>query len=156
MRKFLTVLMVCSFASCNFFESTDEKTQELVSQELQSIDWTDVDKYPLFNDCDETVSKAQQKKCFIETLSLHFAMTLQEFQPILNKKVHDTVFIDFILENTGDISIMNIHNKEVLQGQMQEFDEKITESLTSLPRIAPALKRGIPVSTKFRIPIVIN
>lgn len=156
MRKFLTVLMVCSFASCNFFESTDKKTQELVSQELQSIDWTDVDKYPLFNDCDETVSKAQQKKCFIETLGLHFAMTLQEFQPILNKRINDTVFIDFILENTGDISIMNIHNKEVLQGQMQEFDEKITESLTSLPRIEPALKRGIPVSTKFRIPIVIN
>lgn len=152
----MAILIICGFTSCNFFESADEKTQELVSQELQSIDWTDVDKYPLFNDCDETVTKVLQKKCFTETLSLHFAMTLQEFQPILNRMVNDTVFIDFVLENTGDISIMNIHNKELLQGQMQEFEEKITESLTSLPRIEPALKRGIPVSTKFRIPIVIN
>ena len=156
MRKFLTVLVVCIFASCNFFESTDEKTQKLVTKELQSIDWTDVDKYPLFNDCDETVAKIEQKKCFIETLSLHFTMTLQEFEPVLNEKVNDTIFIDFIVENTGEIAIMNIHNKEVLEEQMQEFEEKISESLTSLPRIEPALKRGIPVSTKFRIPIVIN
>lgn len=156
MRKFFTILMVCSFASCIFFESTDEKAQKLVSKELQSIDWTDVDKYPLLNDCDETASKVEQKKCFIETLSFHFTMTLQEFQPVLNKTVNDTVFIDFIVEHTGNISIVNIHNKEVLEEQIKEFEEKITESLTNLSRIEPALKRGIPVNTKFRIPIVIN
>ena len=156
MRKFLLVLMVCSFASCYFFESTDEKTQKLVNEKLQRIDWTDVDKYPLFDGCDETVSKIEQKKCFIETLSFCFTSTLQEFQPVLNKILNDTVFVDFIVVNTGDISIINIHNKEVFEEQMQEFEEKIIKNLTNLPRIEPALKRGIPVSTKFRIPIVIN
>lgn len=156
MRKFLAVLIVCSFTSCNFFDSTDKKTQKLVNQELQSIDWTDVDKYPLFDDCDETVSKAQQKKCFIETLSLHFETNLQAFQPISNETINDTVFVDFIVENTGDIAVINIHNKEILEGQILGFEEEINASLTSLPRIEPALKRGIPVNTKFRIPIVIN
>ncbi len=156
MRKFFTILMVCSFTSCIFFESADEKTQKLIRKELQSIDWTDVDKYPLFNDCDETASKTAQKKCFIKTLSSHFTSTLQEFQPVLDKTVNDTVFIDFVVENTGDISILNIHNKQVLEKQVQEFEKKITESLVSLSRIEPALKRGIPVSTKFRIPIIIH
>ena len=156
MRKFLTMLIICSFTSCNFFDSADEKTQKLVNQELKSIDWTNVDHYPLFDDCDENASKATHKDCFIETLSLHFGMSLHDFEPVVNNAIRDTIFVDFTVENTGAIVVKNILNKEVLQGQVQEFDTKINQSLSNLPRIAPALKRGIPVKTTFRIPIVLS
>lgn len=156
MRKFLAICILCSLASCNFFESADTKTQKLVNKELQSIDWTAIDHYPLFNNCDENASKAQQKKCFIETLSFHFKMGLQDFQPVIKEAIQDSIFIDFIVEQTGDIAITNISNEEVFKEEAQEFNNKITNSLNSLPRIEPALKRGIPVKTKFRIPIVLN
>ena len=74
MRLFLMVLVLCGFISCDFFESKDKKTQKLVDQELLEIDFNDVDDYPLFDDCDETATKEQQKSCFEDRLTSHLAM----------------------------------------------------------------------------------
>ena len=156
MRKFFTVLVLCGFTSCHLFESNEEKTQKLVTQELYHIDWSDVDYYPLFGDCDETASKAQQKTCFEEKLVFHLSVDLQEFQLVSETKIKDVVFLDFSIESDGSISILNIDNKEILGNQMADFDSVVTKSLSSLPRIEPALKRGIPVRAKFRIPIFLN
>jgi len=156
MRNFLMVLVLCGFTSCSLFESTEKKTQKLVEKELQEIDWSDVDDYPLFGDCDELVSKPIQKKCFEEKLLLHLSADLQEFQLMSETEIKDVVFLDFKIENDGTITILNIENKEIFGSQMKKFEDRVAESLKSLPRIEPALKRGIPVSAKFRIPIFLN
>lgn len=156
MRTFLMVLVVCGFTSCSLFESRESKTQKLVERELQQIDWTDVDDYPLFSDCDETVSKALQKTCFEEKLILHLSTGLQDFQLTSEKQVKDVIFLDFMIENDGNVSILNIENKELFGNQMAEFNRRIEESIDGLPRIEPALKRGVPVRAKFRIPIFLN
>ena len=160
MRKILIILILCGFTSCTLFESTDKKTQKLVEEELLQIDWSDVDDYPLFNDCDETVSKEKQKHCFEEKLILHLSKDLKEFQLTSEKEIKDVIFLDFIVDKTGAISIVNIENKEIFGNQMEDFQRRVEKSLNSLPRIEPALKkfenRGIPVSAKFRIPIFLN
>jgi len=142
--------------ACNWSASREEKTQELVSQEIQSIDWEDVDKYPLFADCDELVSKQEQKKCFMTTLLRHFSDTLHESEFVVQEEIRDTIFVDFMMEDTGSITLMNIHNAEKVNEQLPDFDNQIEKSLSSLPKIEPALKRGIPVRAKFRIPIVLS
>lgn len=156
MRNLTIFLMLSLLTACNWSASREEKTQELVSQEIQSIDWEDVDKYPLFDDCDETVSKQEQKRCFMETLLLHFSMTLQESELVWHEEIKDTIFVDFMMEDTGSIRLMNIHNDEEVSSQIPEFTDQIKKSLSSLPKIEPALKRGIPVKAKFRIPIVLS
>lgn len=156
MRLFLMVLVLCGFTSCDFFESKDKKTQKLVDQELREIDFSDVDDYPLFDDCDETATKEQQKKCFEENMVLHLSNALQEFEFVTEKQLSDTLYLDFVIENDGAITVLNIDNKEVLGEQMREFRAKITKSFNSLARLEPALKRGIPVKAKFRIPITLN
>ncbi|MFS4493248.1 hypothetical protein [Maribacter sp. 2308TA10-17] len=156
MRKLFTILILCVFTSCSLFESTEKKTQKLVEKELLQIDWTDVDDYPLFSDCDETVSKTLQKSCFEQKIILHLSADLQEFRLTSQKEIEDVIFLDFVIENTGDISIVEIENKEIFGSQMADFNARIERSLKSLPRIEPALKRGIPVSAKFRIPIFLN
>lgn len=48
-------------------------TQEaMVAKQLAAIDMNEVEKYPLFDHCDETASRITQKKCFEETLSRLF------------------------------------------------------------------------------------
>jgi len=143
MRKLLIVLVLC------LFESQDKKTQRLVEKELAQIDWTDVDEYPLFSDCDETVSKMLQKNCFEEKLVFHLSADLQEFQLTSETEIEDVVFLDFRIENEGSITVVKIENKEIFGSQMQKFEDKVAESLKSLPRIEPALKRGIPVVRSF-------
>ena len=92
MPKLLTVLLLCGLASCTFFESKEKKTRELVQKELREIDWNDVDAYPIFEFCDETKSKLEQRKCFEKGLLEHFSKTLNEFEYIFTKSFHDGGF----------------------------------------------------------------
>ena len=156
MRKFILVLILCGFTSCGLFESKEEKTQKLVEKELQQIDWTNVDHYPLFDECDETASKLKQKTCFEEKLVLHLSSDLQQFEIVSEMQVKDVIFIDIIVQSDGSIAVLNIENQEVFQEQQQDFEQLVENSLNSLPRIEPALKRGVPVRAKFRIPIFLN
>jgi len=156
MRKLLILFCLSLLSSCDLFTSTEVKTQKLVEKELQAINWNDVDQYPLFDDCDETASKSSQKECFENTLLLHFSMTLQEFEFILDKDVEEAVYVDFLVDKVGKISVLNIDKNSIIQEQIPEFDGIISRSLKSLPPVGPALKRGIPVNAKFRIPIVLN
>ena len=156
MRKIWAIVMICFFASCDLLTTKDKKTEKLVSQEMQSIDWNDVDQYPLFSDCDETATKTAQKRCFEETLLLHISMTLEGSQFTVDKEIKDTIYVDFISQSNSTITILNIFNSDMFGDKMPEFNDRITQSLNNLPKIEPALKRGIPISAKFRIPIVLN
>lgn len=147
---------LCLLSSCDLFTSTEVKTQQLVEKELQAINWNDVDQFPLFEVCDETVSKSSQKVCFENTLLLHFSKTLEEFEFILDKDVNEAVYVDFLVDKEGKISVLNIDKNRIIQEQIPEFDGIISRSLKSLPPLGPALKRGMPVNAKFRIPIVLN
>lgn len=156
MRKLCTLGLLCFLTACDWFASKETKTQKMVEEEMQNINWNEVDQYPLFSDCDELASKGDQKACFEATLLMHFSMTLQEFDFVLDTQVNDTVYVNFMMDQDGLISVLDIEKDNAIDTEMPEFDGVITQSLRSLPRVAPALKRGIPVSAKFRIPIVLN
>ncbi len=156
MRNLSILFLLCLLTACDWSAKREKRTQELVDQEIQAIDWEDVDQYPLFADCDELDSKFEQKKCFMETLLRHFSKSLQNSDLVLEKEIKDTIFVNFRMEDTGAITLINIKNDEQLSQQVPDFRNQIEKSLNSLPKIEPALKRGIPVSAKFRIPIVLN
>ena len=84
MRRFLIVLLYSSLCSCNFFESKEKRTQELIDSQLSEIDWNSIDTYPLFLDCDETASKEVQRHCFEGKLIAHFETTLNQFEFIVD------------------------------------------------------------------------
>ncbi|WP_027078142.1 hypothetical protein [Maribacter antarcticus] len=156
MRRFLIVLLYSSLCSCNFFESKEKRTQELIDSQLNEIDWNSIDTYPLFLDCDETASKEVQRHCFEGKLIAHFETTLNQFEFIVDSDENPIVAVIFVIDSDGDIAILDIEKDRFILNQMPEFDGIVTQSLKTVPEIAPALKRGIPVSTKFRIPIQLN
>ena len=142
--------------SCELFVSKDEKTQELVNKELLEIDWNDVDSYPLFEDCDENLTKSAERECFEKELLKHCSQTLNEFEFKLDSKIDPTVIVDFLVDKNGRIMIVAIEKDSVIDREMPEFDRIVRQSLKNVPSLAPALKRGIPVKAKFRIPIVLK
>ncbi|WP_411029927.1 hypothetical protein [Spongiimicrobium sp. 3-5] len=156
MRKLCALGLLCLFSSCDWLASKEVKTKKLVSKEMQSINWNDVDQYPLFLDCDETASKEGQRACFENTLLTHFSMALQDFEFIFDEEFQGTAYVDFLVDNDGTLKMLKIEKHDSIDTQMPEFDGIIARSLKSLPRVEPALKRGIPVSAKFRIPIVLT
>ncbi|MRX63460.1 hypothetical protein GJ691_04695 [Maribacter sp. RZ05] len=156
MRKFFTILLLCSCLSCDLFESKEAKTQKLVNKEMQAIDWNDVDNYPLFENCDESTSKAFQKECFETELLNHMAATLNGYEFVIGPDMDTIVQVDFLVDQEGKMTVLNIAKDRTINDFMPEFDGIISQSLKNLPPLAPALKRGIPVKAKFRIPIVLS
>lgn len=146
----------CLLVSCEWFSSRESNTQKLVDRELKGIDWNDVDQYPLFEECDEVEAKTAQRECFEKTLLMHLTLTLHDFEFVLNKDFEDTIYVDFLVDKEGSLSVIEIEENAAVREQIPEFNGIITQSLRSLPRLEPALKRGIPVNTKFRIPLVLN
>ena len=156
MRKFFTILILSCCFSCDLFVSKEKKAQNLVNQELLTIDWNDVDNYPLFETCDEMQSKTSQRECFETELLTHFSATLQEFEFVIDPEVNNTVFVDFLIDQEGKITVVHIEKDKGIDKLMPEFNGVVSQSFRNLPPLAPALKRGIPVNAKFRIPIVLN
>lgn len=156
MRKSVVFCVCFLLASCTWFESREARTRKLVEAQLEGIDWNDVDQYPLFQDCDETAIKEAQRACFQETLLRHFSQTLDGFEFLMADDMEDTLYMDFLVDSAGAISVLDIEQNIEVADQIPEFNGVITQSLKSLPPVAPALKRGIPVNAKFRIPLVLN
>lgn len=156
MRKLGILCLLCLVASCHWFSSKEAKTQKLVDEELGQIDWNDVDQYPLFDNCDEYASKPEQRECFQNTLLSHFSKALQDFEFTLDKDLEDTIYVDFLVDKEGAITVLEIEENPVLQEQIPEFNDIIDKSLKNLPKVGPAIKRSMPVDAKFRIPIVLN
>tara|TARA_R110000796_G_scaffold37722_4_gene95378 strand:+ start:288306 stop:288782 length:477 start_codon:yes stop_codon:yes gene_type:complete len=153
------VILLCGFllfVSCDIFTSKEVKTRELVEREMQNINFNDVDQFPLFENCDETNAKEENKQCFEETLLHHFSTTLEGFEFVLKEALVDTLYVDFSVDKKGEISVLDIEHNAIVDEQIPEFDAIITRCLETLPQVTPALKRGIPVKAKFRIPIILN
>lgn len=156
MQRLTLLVFLCLTSSCDLFVSKDEKTQELVNKELLAIDWNDVDAYPIFEDCDETLTKTEQRECFENGLLKHFSEALKEFEFVLEPDVDPKVIVDFLVDKEGRIAIIEIRKDPAINKQMPEFDGIISQSLKRIPPLAPAIKNRIPVKAKFRIPIILN
>lgn len=156
MQRILVFLVLLSLGSCNLFQSKEKRTQELINAELRELDWNSIDSYPLFLECDETATKEAQKQCFELQLTTHFENTLREFEFTIDSDRSAIVDVIFVIDAKGKISVEKIIKDAAILKQMPEFDGIISQSLKNIPPIAPALKRGIPVKTKFKIPVRLN
>ena len=146
----------CLFTSCDWFTSKEERTQELVNEEMRNINFNEVDRYPLFDNCDEMLDKTGQLDCFQNTLLEQYTETLEDFEFKFVSDINTTLYVDFLVDYQGGISVLDVQRNEDIENQIPEFRTIITQSLKGLPPLSPALKRGVPVSSKFRIPIIVS
>ncbi|MEO9891675.1 hypothetical protein [Aurantibacter sp.] len=156
MRKIFFLLFLCLMSSCGWLTSKEKKTQELVQQELLEIDFNEVDTYPLFENCDETLTKNGQRQCFEREVLANCAKILNQYRFVLKANTDKNVLVDFLVDQNGEVSVLRIQKDNSIDELMPEFNQLITQGLEELPPLAPALKRGIPVKAKFRIPIILN
>lgn len=156
MQKFYAIWLLGLLASCNLFVSREETTNNMVNKELLEIDWNDVDQYPLFEGCEESLDKLAQRRCFEEAMLGYFSESLQGLRFQVNNDLNDTIYVDFLIDEHGFITVQNVQEKESVLNEISNFNSEVSRRLNDLTTVAPALKRGVPVSIKFRLPIVLN
>ena len=121
------------------------------------IDYNEVDVYPLFLDCNNCDTSEKQNLCFEMEL-------IRRLQKITSKRpvgatgfVNDTVTLDILVNTEGKISIAKIYKKEDIKARIPELDSLLYRSIAELPAtVQPSLKRGIPVNSIFKLPIIVS
>lgn len=155
-RSLVCCTLLGAFTSCQYFETQKIPQETFYEQEVAAIDWESVDRYPAFPDCISFTEKPEQKACFQNTLLAHLYQDLQEKKMELLEETNDTAWVHIRVSSQGKIHGDKVVIAGTLQEQLPEFEFWITESLKTLPASEPAYKRGIPVETQFKLPVVIR
>jgi hypothetical protein len=148
------LLLFCCI-SCEFFTHEVVPEETIVAQQKQSINLDTVDEFPSFPSC-TTLEKEAQKKCFFQTLTDQIYERLAQNNLVVTKTIHDTIQVALHIDTLGIIKVSQIQKKPRTTKYMPTLDSLITASVENLPKALPAHKRGMPVATKFILPIILH
>lgn len=158
MRETLIIISFFLLNSCQFDFKIDRKisVDEFINEELKSFNWNEVDQYPVFENCLGINSISEKNNCFVETITESFKENLTNNSLILNRTLVDTVNMILKVDKTAEISIESIN----ISSQNIKYKEVISKSfnntISNLPKLYPAIKRGQQVDVIFKIPIIIS
>ena len=150
------ILLIFCLTSCKYFDKRKVNSEELLIQELKSVNWNEVDVYPSFTTCDTSELKEERKRCFESTLTTYIFEHLSKQNIIVTEAINDTLRIRIEITDKGNLNILEIDNNKKTQEHIPNIDSLLITSLDSLPKIFPAIKRGNHVKTEFELPVIIQ
>ena len=156
MRKAIALFLVSLCFSCQYFEKKVPNEKELLEKQLKEINWNEVDEYPSVADCEKLTDETQRKQCFFEFLTTTIQQklavdTLSTLFPKLDTiEVKVTVFPNSTMEFEPQFP------KDSVAYDTIKIDSILSIRLVNFPKVNPAIKRGIPVKTKFVLPVIIK
>ena len=145
MRISLIFIFFFLLNSCEYDFQIDRKisVDEFINEELKSFNWNEVDQYPVFENCLELNDVSQKNKCFVETITNNFTANLKKNNLVLNRTLVDTVNMVLMVDKKGLISVESINIS-------------FNYTVSNLPKLYPAIKRGQQVDVIFTMPIIIS
>jgi len=156
MKYYIISILILVVFSCDLTINKELSVNKLVSDELETFNWNDVDTYPRFQNCDTIINKELNFKCFVNTLTSKVKTNLTNNGVIVDKSIKDTVMISFRVSNKGEIFLDEISSKSDVLNINLLIDSIFKLSILDLPKLYPAIKRGQPVNTKFKLPILVS
>ncbi len=156
MKFFIVSLLVLMLSSCENFKVKKTSSEAILKEELQTFDWSDVDEYPSFENCESSISKTEKKVCFQHTLTNHITDFLKNERIVVTQDIYDTVLLQMQVSKQGELKLMGTKMDSLTLQEIPEIDSIIKNSLDSLPKIFAAIKRGQQVTTEFSLPLIIN
>lgn len=153
MRNFFVIFLIVFCSACNNFSFT--KKENL--QQLDTIvDFTSVDTFPSFTVCDSLIDKNKKYNCFRNTIHKKIGEELLTYSLSTKDTINETIFVDLIIDTKGKVHLEQLNSSEKIKTEFPELDSLLKLSVAKLPKIYPAIKRGIPVTSKYQLPIKIK
>ena len=154
-KQLFTVFFCLLFlVSCSYFEN--KWNSELIQEVDTIVDFNTVDAFPLFPNCKDIPSREKQQICFQLEISQHIYASLKQYQLNANEVINDTVLVKLKVDLLGKTSLSSIQISDKTKELLPEFDSILKVSLQNLPIVQPAIKRDMPVTTEFTLPIVLK
>ena len=153
MRFLLILLVILTFSSCDYFSFQKNKNGEKLNME---VDYTSVDSSPSFKVCDSIIDKTKKTTCFRTTIRQEIAKSLASYSVKVKKSVDETIIVTIIIQSNKQVKLSTIKASYSLLLQIPNLKEMIEKSIADLPDVYPAIKRSIPVTTAYKLPIRIT
>lgn len=155
-KSIILLLIIICFQSCQYFEKNVPNKDELLQQELQKINWAEVDEFPSVSTCDSIVDKAIRKQCFFDYLSQKIQEklatdTLKILYPNL-----DTIQVKITIFSNAKLKFEPYFPKDNMNYDTVKIDSIMQSKLADFPVVEPAIKRGIKVKSQFVIPVILK
>jgi hypothetical protein len=157
MKKSITILfiLIC-FQGCQYFEKNVPNKDELLQEELQKVNWSEVDEFPSTNSCDSIEDKESRKQCFFDYLTQAIqdklaTDTLQILYPDI-----DTIQVKVTVYPDARLKFEPYFPKSNVPYDTAKIDSVMQARLSDFPIIEPAIKRGIKVKSQFIIPVILK
>jgi hypothetical protein len=156
MKYYIASFLILVVFSCDLTINNELSVNQLVSDELETFNWSDVDTYPRFQNCDTIINKELNFQCFVNTLTSKVQTNLSNTGVIVDKSIKDTVMISFRVSDKGKITLDELFSESEVLNVNLLIDSIFKLSILDLPKLYPAIKRGQPVNTKFKLPILVS
>lgn len=143
-----------SMISCVSDKSVPDP-QELLRKELHTIDWTKVDEYPTVDGCDSIKGKEENKICFFSSISSELKEKLLQDTLITQIKGLNEMNILVTVSKDAEVTFQS-DSSDSIRYNVPYLNSLLRDKNQGFTRIHPALKRGIPVTTKFVLPITLQ
>jgi hypothetical protein len=130
--------------------------QELLQKELQTINWKEVDEFPSFVDCDKLDNKAKRQLCFFEYLTQLIQQKLSSDTLSILYPELDTIEVLVTIFPDAKMKFEPQFSKDSVTYDTNKIDSILQARLVNFPKVNPAIKRGIPVKTKFILPVILK
>jgi hypothetical protein len=153
LRGFSFLIVLIFFTSCDQFLPAKKNSL----QKLDTIvDFTSVDFSPSFKVCNSLIDKAEKENCFRNTIHQEIGAELQKHTLTSKSAIDETIYVALIINTGGEIILKEVQFSETIKNQLPELDSLIRIAINKLPNVHPAIKRGIPVTSKYHLPIRIH
>jgi len=150
LRVFSFLILVIFCTSCDKFPFS-KKNQLPVLDTV--INFNEVDFSPSFAVCDSLVEKDAKFACFRTNIHQKIGEELQKNVLTIKDSVDEIVIVHLLIDAKGILKLEQIEASEVIMEQLPTLDSLLAISIQNISKIYPAIKRGIPVKTKYILPI---
>ena len=148
MRYFLLICLLFSFTSCEYFSFEKNKNIEKID-----VDFTSVDVSPSFKVCDSLIEKEKKNTCFRTTLRQEISSSLAKQSIQVPQSVDETIEVAITIQSNKEVKLTSIKSSDSLLVILPSLKAILKKSVEELPAVYPAIKRGIPVTTVYKLPI---
>jgi hypothetical protein len=153
-KKISAAVVLLFFCSCQYFEKQIPSEKELLNKKLKEINWDEVDEYPSIIECDSLTNTDLRKQCFFQTLTTSIQQKLTSDTALkMLYPTHDSITLKITVLPNSKIQFKPQFQKDSIAFDRLKIDSLLNSRLIDLPKINPAIKRGIPVKTQFFLPI---
>lgn len=156
MKKLFVFFVIISLFSCEKICLVTSAFCKDKIEKPETIDFSQVDAFPCFKNCDSLLNYTENKICFEKTLHQKINNRVQNLKLKSDETLTDTIYLNFSISKEGSFMFKKLETKNFLLYSLPNLNAEIQEIIHGLAPITPAQKRGIPVTTTYTIPLVIQ